>query len=318
MSNQRSYKIISVGDLVADLVISIPKLPVEADQNQIADDIQIEPGGAGNFLIAGARLGMEMTALGAMGKGDSFSTAILKILKSEGVNTKPVVLQGSSTTVLVLVDSSGKHVFLGRYGTGPHIPLSTAWKESIQSADALHGWGYTLKESRLAQTMLDSMALARQHQIPVAFDPGPFMRDSSQDHREAVLQNTSIILLTSEEIPDITGGLDNQAGIDYLLDQGIEIVCVKRGANGCQIHSPKCIAEHPGFNVTARDTTAAGDSFAAAFLFGYLNNWDLSQVALIANAMGAAKVRKIGSGRQVPTLAEVRAVLAQFNCAITV
>ena len=318
MQNQLPFKIISVGDLVADLVISIPTLPVEADQNQIADDIQIEPGGAGNFLIAGARLGMKMTALGAMGKDDSFSAAILTILESEGVNIKQVALQGTSTTVFVLVDSSGKHVFLGRYGAGPNIPLSDQWEDSIRSTDALHAWGYTLKEPRLAQTMLSSMALARRHHIPVVFDPGPFMSDSISEQREAVLQNTSIILLTTEEIPEITGGMEKQAGIDYLFKQGVEMVCVKRGPDGCQIHSPAGIAEHPGFNVAVRDTTAAGDSFAAAFLYGYLNNWDHSQIALIANAMGAAKVRKFGSGRQVPTLAEVRAVLTQFNCNIIV
>jgi hypothetical protein len=34
----------------------------------------------------------------------------------------------------------------------------------------------------------------------------------------------------------------------------------------------------------------------------------LAQVGLFANAMGAAKVMKFGSGRNVPTLKEVRAI----------
>ena len=318
MPIQKPFKIVSVGDLVVDLVIAIPALPVEAGQNQIVEDIQIEPGGAGNFLIAGARLGMEMTALGAMGKDDTFSTAILDILESEGVNIENVALQGSTTTVFVLVDSSGKHVFLGKYGVGTVVPFSEHWKNKIKSADAVHGWGYTLKEPRLAQTMLDSMTLAHQHQIQVVFDPGPYMVNSTPEQREAVLQNTSIVLLTADEIPDITGGLKDQAGIDYLLSQDIEMVCVKYGADGCRIITPAGSAGHPGFKVPVRSTNAAGDSFAAAFLFGLFQNWDHSQIALFANAMGAAKVRKFGSGRQVPTLEEVRAVLAQFNCGINV
>jgi sugar/nucleoside kinase (ribokinase family) len=94
------------------------------------------------------------------------------------------------------------------------------------------------------------------------------------------------------------------------------MVCVKHGKNGCQIHTVAESAGHPGFKVPVRDTTAAGDSFAAAFLYGYLQKWDLSDIALFANAMGAAKVRKMGSGRQVPTLGEMRSVLEEFNCDI--
>ena len=62
-----SFSVLALGDLVADLVFTIPQLPVMAEQHQKAHSVSIEPGGAGNFLIAGARLGMGMHALGAIG-----------------------------------------------------------------------------------------------------------------------------------------------------------------------------------------------------------------------------------------------------------
>jgi sugar/nucleoside kinase (ribokinase family) len=52
-----------------------------------------------------------------------------------------------------------------------------------------------------------------------------------------------------------------------------------------------------------RDTAAAGDSFDAAFIYAYLRGWPLSDIAAFANAMGAAKVQKLGSGSSVPTAA---------------
>jgi sugar/nucleoside kinase (ribokinase family) len=63
-------------------------------------------------------------------------------------------------------------------------------------------------------------------------------------------------------------------------------------------------------------TTAAGDSFAAAFIYGYLNGWSMGDLAAFANAMGAAKVRKVGSGTQVPTAADVREVLKTYQAGI--
>jgi sugar/nucleoside kinase (ribokinase family) len=41
--------------------------------------------------------------------------------------------------------------------------------------------------------------------------------------------------------------------------------------------------------------------------------WPLVACAKLANAMGAAKVKKLGGGRNVPTLAEIQQVLAQFE-----
>jgi sugar/nucleoside kinase (ribokinase family) len=60
--------------------------------------------------------------------------------------------------------------------------------------------------------------------------------------------------------------------------------------------------------VDVRDTNGAGDSFAAAFIYGYLQGWPPEEIGAFANAMGAAKVQKFGAGRNVPTLDEIEKV----------
>jgi len=59
--NHPGFTVISIGDLVADLVVTIPRLPVEANAHQLARHVRLEPGGAGNFLIAGRRLSVVRT-----------------------------------------------------------------------------------------------------------------------------------------------------------------------------------------------------------------------------------------------------------------
>jgi sugar/nucleoside kinase (ribokinase family) len=69
----------------------------------------------------------------------------------------------------------------------------------------------------------------------------------------------------------------------------------------------------PGFPVEAVDATGAGDSLDAAVLYGYLRGLSLPALGALGNATGAAKVQKLGTGHNLPTMNEVAAVLKRFG-----
>lgn len=304
--------ILSLGDLVADLNVSIEKLPVLHQEHQLVRRVQLEPGGAGNFMLAGARLGARITALGVIGD-DLYGREMLQVLESEGVQTRDVIRQpdGNTTLVFVLADEHGHHVFLGHVGLGPAVTLQENWKAALRTADAVHSYGYTLNEVRLADTLLAGMEYALNCGKLVFFDPGPHVAHLPFERRRQALQRCSAVLLTEDEIPLVVEGGHGLQDAPRLFSDTVQLVVVKRGSNGCVAFRPSAEpVEHPGFRVPLVDTTAAGDSFAAAFIAAWLQGRPLPEVLAIANAMGAAKVQKPGSGRQVPTLAEVRAVLA--------
>jgi len=100
------------------------------------------------------------------------------------------------------------------------------------------------------------------------------------------------------------------------MQAGPTTVVVKRGPGGCVVYQHEQTeppAELPGYPVPVADTSAAGDSFDAAFMVGAVWGWPVVHCATLANVMGAAKVQKLGGGRNVPTLAEVQAVITQFS-----
>lgn len=165
-----TFYVASFGDLVVDVVAGVPALPVEAARDQLLDYIRLEPGGAGNFLIAGQRLGMHMRAGGAVGQ-DAFGGIVLRILEEEGVDVSHVqyLPAGTTTTVLVLVDRLGQHVFLGRSGEGPEV-LPGPWvKTFLEGVQALHLWGYTFMETALVTSMLHLAEEAYRCGVPVFF-----------------------------------------------------------------------------------------------------------------------------------------------------
>lgn len=303
--------ILSLGDLVSDLNVGIDHLPVEHQGHQLVDTVRLEPGGAGNFLLAGARLGCRMIALGVVGD-DIYGREMLEVLEAEGVETQDAIRQpdGNTTLVFVLADHHGHHVFLGQVGRGPQVSLQDNWKTALRSADAVHSYGYTLNEERLAPTLLAGMEYALANGKPVFFDPGPHVANVSMETRRQALRRCSAVLLTEEEIPLVVPGGQGLADAPRLFSETLRLVVVKRGAAGSvALAADGSQAEHPGFRVPLVDSTAAGDSFAAAFIATWLQKRPLAEALAIANAMGAAKVQKPGSGRQVPTLDEVRVVL---------
>lgn len=311
MKPREDCRILSVGDLVTDLNMIVDAFPVLPEVHQVVDNLQFEPGGAGNFLIAGSHLGAKMVALGVVGN-DLFGTEMVSAFQSEGIDTRGIVQQddGSTTVVFGLADGKGQHVFLGHIGTGPDVDLSDQWKDAVRHADAVHCFGYTLQEERMTDALLDSMAYARHLKKPVFFDPGPHVKNVSWELRQAALDRCSAVLLTEDEIPLVLQNGSSLADAEHLLTEDVEVVVVKLGKNGCVAFTHEGEVAHPGFAVDEVDSTAAGDSFAAALIIALIQGYLLGDALAVANAMGAAKVRKLGSGRQVPTLMELREVLA--------
>ncbi len=111
----------------------------------------------------------------------------------------------------------------------------------------------------------------------------------------------------------LTGAADPLTAGQALVAGGARLAVVKRDVAGALLISRDTFEIAPGYPVPAVDATGAGDSLAAGVIFGYLNDLSLSALGTLASAIGAAKVQKRGTGLNVPTRAEVRAVLQRFG-----
>jgi fructokinase len=117
---------------------------------------------------------------------------------------------------------------------------------------------------------------------------------------EKLLVKASIVKLNNEEI-NVIGGWYNQKSDDYELTRWFsekfqsDIVCVTRGDKGALIFHEGEFIEHPGFQVSVRDTVGSGDAFLAGFLSKYLNGNTLHKSLEFACATGAVVATKAGA-----------------------
>jgi sugar/nucleoside kinase (ribokinase family) len=316
MDSSTQPTIVCFGDLVTDLVMTVQRLPVMPGQVQNIHAISIEPGGAGNFLITAARLGAHAVAFGTIGE-DPYGAAVYDMLQQEGVDVSYAQRGEGSVNVLVLVmvDDAGQHVFLVRDGIGEPFQIDLRSTELLRGASLFFMPGYALHERRVAGSALQATQIAAEAGVPVMNDLGPIVNERSV--REAALEIvrlSEVSLLTSDEAMVFTGEPNYRMAAEWMMAHGTRHVVIKRGAEGCVICSEGGDTYGiPGIPVVARDTTAAGDAFAAGFAVEWLKHHDVVKAAEFANCVGAAKVQKIGSGRQCPTLAEIEAVCYPLN-----
>ena len=79
-----------------------------------------------------------------------------------------------------------------------------------------------------------------------------------------------------------------------LFQNGVTHVIVTLGSKGCCCYCPNQTVSAPGLKVSPVDTTGAGDTFNAAFLYALIQNYPLTRAAQFANGAAALSVTAMG------------------------
>ncbi len=296
--------VLAFGDIVLDLIIPIEHFPIKEEDVQIAQYIKKEAGGVCNFLMAASKLGLKAGIVGCIGD-DENGIFIRDLLDKEGIDVTSInLMKGEKTAiVLVLVNKDGKHAFIGVHGVGIELSQSIDINK-IKSSKAIYTSGHTLIRSPSLDLTIEAMKKASDLSISVFFDPGPLVNKIQARILDTALASTDTILLNSIEAEALTKTHKLEQASKILLRKGIKTVVIKLGANGCYVAQEDFSIHLPGFKVHVIDTTGAGDSFNAAYIYGYLKKLPLDHIGMIANAFGALKVTKLG-GTQVPSKREL-------------
>lgn len=305
----KQYDLIVIGDLVADIIMPVNKLPLMPNEHDWADGLFTELGGACTTMVAARRVDLSIATLAMLGD-DSYGQQVTQMLADEGVDVSHVkAMKGRQTVLCVVVtDKAGQHVFLGIKDDKPPERCPPSWKEIVLQTRSLFTNGYTLRDLLNPHDVLDLLQLARKQKIPIFFDPGPSIEYLGDDILAQVLKLTDILLLTTEEAKYLVKYKGAEAATT-LRTFGPPVVVLKAGAEGCYVAAEDIVIHHPGFDVEVVDTVGAGDAFVAAFIAGYLRQGDWRECAALANAMGGAVVATQGAGRCVPDAGQIAKIL---------
>jgi 2-dehydro-3-deoxygluconokinase len=218
-----------------------------------------------------------VTALG----DDSFSDAMCALWADEGIGLSRVQRLPGRLPGLYCIqtDANGERRFLyWRNEAAVRECFTTPSADPILAAlpdyDVLYLSGITLAvlgEVGRAR-LLSSLGDARDRGARVVFDNNYRPRlwrsvDQAQQAYRAVMHEVDVALLTEDDEQALFGYTDSEQIMDAYRGLGVAEVVLKRGAQSCLVR-----AGEGGYDVPAHpvrkviDTTAAGDSFSAAYL----------------------------------------------------
>ncbi len=300
----RPRHIVVVGSLNADLVVNVARFP-RPGETVLGSAFKQFPGGkGGNQAHAAAKLGGPSVAVSMIGQvgGDSHGAWLRDNLAAagcdvDGVGVDPSV---SSGMAFIQVDDGGQNQIVlvpganGSFGAeafAGHLGRFT-------SADAV-----LLQLEVPMDTVVAAARAARAAGAVVLLDPAP--AQPLPDHLYPLID---WLTPNQSELVALAGAA-GEAGARVLRDRGAHNVIVKMGAAGALVVTAAGATLVPAFNVTAVDTTAAGDVFNAAFAIALVEGQAPVDAAGFAAAAAAVSVTRRGAQPSLPTRAETLRML---------
>jgi sugar/nucleoside kinase (ribokinase family) len=305
----KAPQVITAGDLFLDLIMSGFEGWPEPGKEVFASHFRREIGGGAMITACGlARLGTSTAVLGMVGtdSGDW----VLNRLQGSGVDTSMVQFdQQEPTACTVIATGSQDRAFLSYLGASRGFEgrmMSAAKGGQLSGARHAHlayapsfDWGRELIEE------------IHHHGATVSLDVG--WREDWLSHRSAfeLLRYLDIFFPNESEACRLTGEEDPARILVKLADAGVSRVALKLGSSGAALlwNGEMFFADpHP---IQPVDTTGAGDSFDAGFLYAWLNGETPEACLRIATVCGAISTEAFGGIDGFPTPARLFAELAK-------
>jgi sugar/nucleoside kinase (ribokinase family) len=296
-------QVLCIGDVMLDVIVHIDVTPQKINYgSDTASRISTGSGGAaGNVAAWLTRTDARSTIVCHVGD-DPAGGAIVADFDALGVEHGELAIPGqASGVVIVLVDSLGERTMFPEKGANSSLTISDL--PELSKFQAVYISGYALLNPLSRPGVLAMIERIKADNITIYFDPASVgtMKDVSDNEMHQWFSLMNVLLLNEEESIYLTGSVDIERALDYLLDYS-EVVVIKRGSMGA-------IAKTRGFDsisvpavaATVTDTTGAGDSFAAGFIATYAKTHDLTAALTSGTQLAAACVAIVGGRPRVGT-----------------
>jgi ribokinase len=301
-----------VGSLNMDFVVSVPRLPVPGE-TILGSQFQMLPGGKGaNQAYAAGRLarGLRVRMAGRVGY-DLFADHLRASLAGAGVDVSAVSgtrLQATGVAT-IWVDATGQNSIV--VAPGANAAFTPADVESLAPAFAQTALVLCQLETPL-ESVAAALKLARKQGARTVLDPAP-----AQPLTRELLSLVDVLTPNEQEAAMLLQQEPARLAVEqagsvarHLRELGPGAVILKLGDRGCYYLGSDFEGHVPAFPVEAKDTTAAGDTFNAAFAVALGEGQSTPDALRFANAAAALSVMRMGAQASVPTRAEVDAFLA--------
>jgi 5-dehydro-2-deoxygluconokinase len=305
--------VLTVGRVGVDLYPEQSGVPLK-DVSTFAKSLG---GTATNVAVAAARLGRRSGVLTKVGP-DGFGDYVREALTGFGVTPDFVGTAEELLTPVVfcaLDPPEDPPLLFYRLPVAPDLTLTEEDVPWDVVADVpllwVTGTGVCTEPARATQRkMLEHRARKTHTVLDLDYRP-MFWSDVDTARREIgwMLDHVTVAVGNRTEVEVAVGTSDPDEAARRLLDRGVQLALVKKGAEGVLVATPEgswTVAPHP---IEVVCGLGAGDAFGGALVHGLLAGWDPVRIARYANVAGALVASRLACADAMPEPHEIEELL---------
>ncbi len=253
-------------------------------------------GSCPNTMVTLKSLGIETTLAGGIGF-DDLGKMYKSRLKELGVNDELVENNAATGTSIILVTEDRERTMCTFLGANRNFNKDDVNLESAKKADIFYFTGYMWDTDSQQGAIRKVLDIKKKSNFIVAFDiADPFaVGRYRQTFFDIIKEYVDIVFANSEEARYLIDNYDA-----YECSKSIGKLCktavVKNGKKGSYISHDGKIYEIPVYGTNRPiDTTGAGDTYAAGFLYGVQKGYSVEDSGKIASILAGEIINQIGA-----------------------
>ncbi len=307
----RIFDAVVIGDANIDLVVVGCNQVPQPGQEVFVDNMMMHVGGgAALFSISLAKLGVRVAFNGVLGS-DGYGHYIRESFAEYGIDTRMVqTSKVHNTGISIAFNPDTDRSFITYAGSNMELQVDKLDLDQVAQGRHVHVTGY--KGRRNHEQYVALARTLKEKEVTLSCDVG---WDDSGEWDKGVfelMRHFDVFLMNETEALHYTGMENIEDSLRYMGDYCGHVV-VKLGAEGAISMKDGLLTRLPGYSVEAVDTTGAGDSFNAGYLFGFLSGMDVESSLRYGNACGALSVSGYGGSTGTPNLEGLKSFIRQ-NC----
>lgn len=303
-------KILGIGNAIVDILckvddsflekhnliknsMSLIDEDIAAKLSQLDAEKVTSGGSAGNAIAALAQLGCKASFIGKVGNDDFGKKFISEIEKTGTQFISNKCHHKSSAKSFILVTPDASRTMCTFLGCASEITEDDIDEKAFKDMSILYLEGYLWDAPATISALKKAIAYAKKNGVKVAFSlSDSFCVSRHKNDFLQLIQNDLDILFANE-----AEALEIAPNLPELFSKNKNLIAiVTKNDQGCEV-----FFEGKSFLSGAEkieqlvDTTGAGDAFAAGFLHGLVNDFDLEKSARLGNLIASKIIQKFGA-----------------------
>jgi sugar/nucleoside kinase (ribokinase family) len=266
-------------------------------------------GSAANTIHGLAMLGAKTAFIGSIGKdklGDFFEND----MKSAGIKTILSRRNSATGTAVSLISTDYERTFATHLGAAVEMEANDLPKSVFKGYNILYIEGYQIFNKPLIDT---ACSYAKNENMKIALDLASYniVESNLSDFREIVEKYVDILFANEDEARAFTG-MDPEGALGA-ISKICEVAVVKIGSGGSWIKRESEIIRIGPAKADVKDTTGAGDLYAAGFLYGYSLNKSLEICGRYGSLMAGKVIEILGARMDNTKWDEIKTKLPEIG-----